>query len=146
MRSRDLSPSVSSGDQSPLRSLTTAHTPGPWSLTEDFDTIGGRDHRVYSVSGFISPGVKLCGLARLPADHGDAELEANARLIAAAPDLLEVAKRFTIYLVEEDDRVYLRVGGATIATARHDSELGMALLHLEAAQRDAIAKAEGSQP
>ena len=51
------------------------HTPGPWSLEEG---------RVLTEGGWL--------LASLPYTLGDEEDRANARLIAAAPDLLEACK------------------------------------------------------
>jgi hypothetical protein len=67
-------------------------TPGPWRLVEDLDQIGKASHRVYSVHADVptrAGSYAFCGLARITADRGDAILEANARLIAAAPDLYE---------------------------------------------------------
>ena len=51
------------------------HTPGPWTISE------GRV--IYGNRGMIRPFVVL-----VDDDHNDAETEANARLIAAAPELL----------------------------------------------------------
>lgn len=67
-------------------------TPGPWWLEEDFDHIGGVDHRVFVVNGPLPSGPVFCGIARIPAPAGDEMLEANARLIAAAPELFEALK------------------------------------------------------
>jgi hypothetical protein len=53
----------------------TQHTQGPWIITN------GRC--IYGNGDFIKPFV-----ASVEDDHNDAETEANARLIAAAPDLL----------------------------------------------------------
>lgn len=67
-------------------------TPGPWRLVEDFDQIGKASHRVYSVHADVQTRAgryAFCGLARITADRGDAMLEANARLIAAAPTMHE---------------------------------------------------------
>jgi hypothetical protein len=72
------------------------HTPGPWQLFEDYDAIGGFRQRVYSVHGDIRPGHQFRGIARVPASEGDEMLEANARLIAAAPDLLEALKELRL--------------------------------------------------
>ena len=55
------------------------HTPGPWNYAGPSDI--GRD--TYSIYGH-GPLAYTAG----PSDYGDAA-EANARLIAAAPDLLE---------------------------------------------------------
>ena len=53
----------------------TQHTQGPWIITN------GRC--IYGNGDFIKPFV-----ASVEDDHNDAETTANARLIAAAPDLL----------------------------------------------------------
>jgi hypothetical protein len=57
----------------------------------------------------------------------------------ALETLSDLTNGFLIYLVEGDDRVYLRIDGVTIATAVQDSDLGSALLRLEAKQRAAVA-------
>ncbi len=56
-----------------------AHTEGPW-LVEPH----GKTHALYSRRDYRYHGLRLMNL-----DDGDANFEANARLIAAAPDLLE---------------------------------------------------------
>ena len=55
----------------------SAHTPGPW--VYDFDPDGNR-HVVYSDDGKVT-------------ELRFKDAEANARLIAAAPDLLEACQR-----------------------------------------------------
>jgi hypothetical protein len=73
---------------------TVAHTPGPWNAERMLLTKASKDRR----SGFVVNGplpddalelpVRVCDL-RVPAGMGGfAEGEANARLIAAAPELL----------------------------------------------------------
>ena len=65
--------------------MSAAHTPGPWAEFEPTDTL----HAVRSVLGKIVADVGYSGTI-----EGD---KANARLIAAAPDLLEalcIAKKF----------------------------------------------------
>jgi hypothetical protein len=54
------------------------HTNGPWTI--------GDDCCVYGNHGMIRPFV-----AQIADDYNDGETQANARLIAAAPDLLEAA-------------------------------------------------------
>ena len=55
------------------------HTPGPWSNEYD--------------GSLVMAGQVVCGCDHLSPDRADyEEAKANARLIAAAPELLEVAK------------------------------------------------------
>lgn len=71
--------------------MTTTHTPGPW--IPHWNMGDGERH-------WIVPADQLeCRVASVEAwapTDGDMEAEgkANARLLAAAPDLLEVAKQF----------------------------------------------------
>jgi hypothetical protein len=63
-----------------------AHTPGPWSIHKHSSTA------VVGSSGFV---VAACGgfsSNTIDAGQLSAELEANTRLIAAAPELLQVLK------------------------------------------------------
>ncbi len=62
------------------------HTPGPWHVG-----VGGNLHanRVWTADMF--PITNLCSLGPSPADI-DPEAQANGRLIAAAPDLLDALK------------------------------------------------------
>ena len=75
--------------------MTTKHTPGPWAI-ETVLTSCGICHKVGPF-----PGKRLedkpryaCLYADYPSKENpaDAELEANARLIAAAPELLEALR------------------------------------------------------
>lgn len=59
------------------------HTPGPWTIFGTFN-VRGANGRGVATTGGINDG-------RI-ADGGFAENSANARLIAAAPDLLEALK------------------------------------------------------
>ncbi len=64
------------------------HTPGPWFIqTEE----SSRDGKEYT---WIQPESQHWGVCRLPINTKRApeESQANARLIAAAPELLEAAK------------------------------------------------------
>lgn len=62
---------------------TQKHTPGPWRYTPD------RDFRWFVYDEDARMAVKVGYRGNRPAS----EVEANARLIAAAPELLEVAQR-----------------------------------------------------
>jgi hypothetical protein len=69
--------------------MTTAHTPGPWRQGNGYYWGEGYaicgDHGI--VAGVVGKGYP-CGLGRHP------ESDANARLIAAAPELLAALERF----------------------------------------------------
>lgn len=62
----------------------TKYTPGPWEVIHD---IGIKVHR----SEPIPKGARYA-VAQVGVGRGDPQDEANARLIAAAPDLLEALK------------------------------------------------------
>lgn len=68
--------------------METKHTPGPWQVKYDEQT--GRPSGIYApddagIPGAVGHIVRLRGLG-LPSSE---KAQANARLIAAAPDLLE---------------------------------------------------------
>ena len=100
-----------------------AHTPAPW-LIEWNTAQGGEGH-------YITDSKDMAELSRIAAvlfhDDTDGETRANARLIAAAPDLLEIAR-------------------AIVAICDIGKYADMACMEgspLVDAARDAIAKAEG---
>jgi len=75
-----------------------SHTPGPWAYDADSHEIFSTDEahsagRLASVRGNDSNGRFLAESERL----------ANARLIAAAPDLLDAVEELLIYLADWDD-------------------------------------------
>ena len=63
------------------------HTPGPWQHSVRLSA--SENHRGFSI--WTADGWALADVQ--PADEDGTEGEANARLIAAAPDLLEALKR-----------------------------------------------------
>ncbi len=69
--------------------MSSKHTPGPWSCKQgerpNFFYVESQSGDVVYVSGAIQP----------------ARVEDNARLIAAAPELLEALSRITSYVVTE---------------------------------------------
>lgn len=69
--------------------MTTKHTPGPWVVGPTDDTV---------VTHLGADGTRY-EIAQIDGDYNQPEtwpeMEANARLIAAAPDLLEALKRIT---------------------------------------------------
>jgi hypothetical protein len=110
----------------------SSHTPGPWPVPH-FATGHGCDCR------YILAGEHMGGIAEVYVDNGKKvsdggndcppieEAKANARLIAAAPELLAALKR----IVAEVDRPQT---GAPVVGG---------VLRAIAESRDAIAKAEG---
>lgn len=66
-----------------------AHTPGPWMLTGEIDRIHSGE--VICPGKHESPVAVCCDFNRYEREE---EREANARLIAAAPDLLAACKAF----------------------------------------------------
>ena len=60
----------------------SAHTPGPWKADRWMSDEGGCYGWSFSASGYLLP------LSDMETDNPD-ECDANARLISAAPDLLE---------------------------------------------------------
>lgn len=99
-----------------MRNTKKKHTPGPWYAWDN---------------GSVSAGLLMgsfIGHLKTPTDENREEMNANARLIAAAPDLLIAAKH-----------MFERVSALR-------EQMGMFDLDGEAdyeALRDAIAKAEG---
>lgn len=71
----------------------TEHTPGPWDARwPKFDSvIVDADERVIATVSF--------------SDHADSECEANAHLIAAAPDLLEMARLLIRFCSDRDGKL-----------------------------------------
>jgi len=74
------------------------HTPGPWSVPEQYcseiERADGKTIASCWHEKCVDVEVKLVGVADVSLE----ESKANARLIAAAPDLLEVAKRALRYI------------------------------------------------
>ena len=66
--------------------MSVPHTPGPWLVTADED-----DEEGYSVT--VADAL-FDTVAQLTPQRKDGEELANARLIAAAPDLLELARQY----------------------------------------------------
>jgi hypothetical protein len=98
------------------------HTPGPWDLESDpchFDTLSS----IVGGAGRLTPPRRQL-MVEVGGHAGYAEQEANARLIAAAPDLLEA--------LEKAVREYEGL----------PSSLGYEFTHLRE-MRAAIAKAKG---
>lgn len=94
---------------------TPKHTPGPWVADWWFHEPTGQGGWSFSAGGFRLP---LCDMEMDPAKED--EPEANARLIAAAPELLEALKcciPFMKYPRGASD-LFVRIHDAAIAKAR----------------------------
>lgn len=65
------------------------HTPGPWKARKGFhaDTI-----EIFHPDKSVKPPFYPCEIATIASDRDTAKAKANARLIAAAPELLEALK------------------------------------------------------
>ncbi len=69
--------------------MKAKHTPGPWfTLREGFSAI----YVEARIEGGMLQEVAVCG----PTEAGTSQQEANAALIAAAPDLLEALRKYEL--------------------------------------------------
>jgi len=102
------------------------HTPGPWALEPASMGFGG----VYGPDGEI---VFALAYAR-PDERPEAECEANAHLIAAAPEMLEALREALEYFDGKADAEYLPGRAAPVGNRE---------MQLCGEIRAAIAKAEG---
>lgn len=135
--------------------MSAQHTPGPWFMFANGQCIGGPAGPLGNPSGADTAGIAHCGMGL----RTSAETQANARLIAAAPDLLDVARmardmisterqsfadcNVVPELTEGDDPDnFISIGGALFE--QHDADVvadyDRALAKIDAA----IAKAIGS--
>jgi hypothetical protein len=91
--------------------MTDKHTPGPWELIAPHQTSGW--------GLCVGSGEQIT--ARIPAYAGR---EADARLIAAAPDLLEALKAMleVCYDLERDDATVTAVSAARAAIASAEGQ------------------------
>lgn len=107
------------------------HTPGPWAIQMD-----GRDTRVVREADGLKSYVASLGEIWLCEEHGGT-VDANAALIAAAPDLLAALKALLAHANAYSDEMRERGYGSMELGESADSAslAGMA--------RAAIAKAEG---
>ena len=92
----------------------TKHTPGPWHIGKD---------PAHIYAGYTKHVATVHGGDCLPPDVSDA----NARLIAAAPDLLQSAKAFVTYATRESQPYEMTIAEQTAFIA----------------MKNAIEKAEG---
>ena len=113
------------------------YTPAPWTIDDT--------QKYYPKSCIRHRGVIICHLPTLADSRGAARLEdeANARLIAAAPELLEACKQLVMQLeyVAEDDleRAAIQDGLTAIAKAEptHPADCQCELCRTERAAAEA---------
>ena len=119
-----------------------AHTPGPWiaaakpSSFVGWPVVGPMGRSIANVSYHKTPGTPFNEQAAEAEAQYRAECEANARLIAAAPDLLEALEE----LVGEDLCGDVNPDNATRETEFYRPVISWAMRHRA---RTAIAKARG---
>mgnify|MGYP003145115678 CR=1 FL=1 len=109
----------------------TKHTPGPWTVTpHPYLPIASIHHGPHDPGGVPICAVNMRSLAAL-SESGDSEDDANARLIAAAPELLAALVAIVVNARLAPDQ---RMGGATDAYSVPTDDIDAA--------RAAITKAE----
>ena len=69
-----------------------SHTPGPWKVDSTGCIVSGEDHHVVCFGHDYDDYGRIQASQDLDEKSAVAEIEANAHLIAAAPDLLEACK------------------------------------------------------
>jgi hypothetical protein len=70
--------------------MNSTHTPGPWIAQLHFrQRDGAREYAMVTANGHLVP---LAGVLLRVDNYDDGHGEANARLIAAAPDMLDLLK------------------------------------------------------
>lgn len=112
--------------------MNAKHTPGPWEVSEDDygDELwfGGDGKGLVSVNGFSNGGCK---------DRPEEwqQLLADARLMAAAPELLDVAEMF-----QRQAKAVLQSDGLGFDLERYKTALEFIMPQIDAA----IAKAKGA--
>ena len=72
----------------PTKSATTTHTPGPWNILE---YVKAETPAVHGAHGIFAPGAVLPIVGEVFGGTLE-ESDANARLIAAAPELLDALR------------------------------------------------------
>lgn len=103
--------------------MATKHTPGPWKTGDFAQYRDDEDHRAIYQGGRL-----LALVAHMPGTYVEEQV-ATARLIAAAPELLEALRKT------------LRVANRRITANNHDAEWEETIEQAEAV----IAKAEGRE-
>ena len=89
----------------------SAPTPGPWAVCTDAtgDTF---------IAAMTDSAETICDLGAAYDDEGQAQLESDARLISAAPDLLEALEWMVNSFAERQPNALMDRARAAIAKAR----------------------------
>lgn len=95
------------------------HTPGPWKVTE----VGGSGSMAIGADSNSDKGL-ICTIARWRKEH-----EANAKLIASAPDLLEALQNWVAV------RTHKIAGGNTIIDSNNKEERSLILAAINAIEK-----------
>ena len=100
--------------------MTTQHTPGPWKIGE---ITGGQDGGIWAeIDGQGHSGIAQV-VWKMEDDERTPRCEANARLIAAAPDLLEALQQISDYARTDGDIIAQHLAGiARAAIAKTTGE------------------------
>jgi hypothetical protein len=115
------------GDPTGIRDQTPRHTPGPWTLDSAFPDIDG--YKVRGGTLVFRKGPRLIAVVKNQGDSPIAEDHlSDARLIAAAPDLLSALKKMRAW-----------IGGMSFTPPSLVAECDALIEQAQAA----IAKAEG---
>lgn len=102
-------------------------TPGPWSwsnLSEDENSLRGEGGKIVFWGDNISSGFQTDDgwAARIGATNSDDESECNAKLIAAAPDLLEALQYARRFMNKQDHDIEYVDAAIARALGKNDGE------------------------
>ena len=108
--------------------MSNKHTPGPWLVSYNtFDS--GEDHGIYKDGDFDIKGLQIAVVSGLPTSSNtttEDEGKANAKLIAAAPELLQAAKDLLqivkLYNQEGTETLHGRIIASAERTIRKATE------------------------
>ena len=99
------------------------HTPGTWYFETDGDGPQAQHHDRYIVAS--NGGGRICTM-HLPNSGGKSEIDANARLIAAAPEMLAILDSLRVWFIAPDLKAetlegYARLIQNTVKKAKGES-------------------------
>lgn len=120
--------------------IKAAHTPGPWTFEPEGFAKGGTLKQSYDgrSSGYVRTADRKA-VARVMNLHGWEAQQANARLIAAAPDLLMALKEALEFVAYATARLKYQSAGKEFEPNRESAEGTLGRME------QAIAKAEATQ-